>query len=105
MAQEIKDNEFNDAVINSKGVVLVDFWAPWCGPCRSLGPILDQISEDMGDKIKIVKMNIDDNQATPTQYAVRGIPTMLIFKDGQHVDTKVGLLSKPLLNAWIEKFL
>jgi thioredoxin 1 len=104
MTLEIKDNEFENNVINSKGVVLVDFWAPWCNPCKVLGPILEDLSKDIGDQVKIMKMNIDDNPHTPTQYAVRGIPTMMLFKDGKHMDTKVGLVSKDVLSDWITRF-
>ena len=105
MALEVQDSEFEDAVVKSQGLVLVDFWAPWCGPCKSLSPILDEISKEMIDKVKIMKMNVDDNQVTPTKYSVRGIPTMILFKDGKHVDTKVGLFSQSVLTDWISTYL
>ena len=84
MTKQIKDNEFESEVINSKLPVLIDFWAEWCGPCRMLSPILDQLSEEMDGKVKIVKMNIDENPETPSKFGVRGIPTMLLFKEGKN---------------------
>ena len=78
----ISDKDFEKEVINSKIPVLVDFWAEWCGPCKVIGPILEEISEEEKDRIFVVKVNIDENQETPTKYAIRGIPTLMIFKDG-----------------------
>lgn len=105
MTKPIKDNEFESEVINSKLPVLIDFWAEWCGPCRMLAPILDQLSEEMGAKIKIVKMNIDENPETPSKFGVRGIPTMLLFKEGKQVATKVGVQPKNVLQEWINSSL
>ena len=85
--------------------VLIDFWAEWCGPCRMLAPILDQLSEEMGAKIKIVKMNIDENPETPSKFGVRGIPTMLLFKEGKQIATKVGVQPKNVLQEWINSSL
>ena len=101
MAKQIKDDEFESEVINSNLPVLVDFWAEWCGPCRMLTPILEQLSEEMKDKVKIVKMNIDDNPETPSKFGVRGIPTMILFKDGKQLAVKVGVQTKNTLQDWI----
>ncbi|MFN9477778.1 MAG: thioredoxin, partial [Rickettsiales bacterium] len=83
----------------------IDFWAEWCGPCRMLAPILDQLSEEMNDKVKIVKMNIDENPETPSKFGVRGIPTMLLFKEGKQIATKVGVQPKNALQEWINSSL
>jgi len=101
MAKQIKDDEFESEVINSKLPVLIDFWAEWCGPCRMLTPILEQLSDEMKDKVKIVKMNIDENPGTPSKFGVRSIPTMMLFKEGQLVGVKVGVLPKNTLQDWI----
>ena len=105
MTKQIKDNEFESEVINSKLPVLIDFWAEWCGPCRMLSPILDQLSEEMDGKVKIVKMNIDENPETPSKFGVRGIPTMLLFKEGKQIATKVGVQPKNALQEWISSSL
>lgn len=105
MTKQIKDNEFESEVINSKLPVLIDFWAEWCGPCRMLSPILDQLSEEMAGKVKIVKMNIDENPETPSKFGVRGIPTMLLFKEGKQIATKVGVQPKNALQEWINSSL
>ena len=105
MTKQIKDNECESEVINSKLPVLIDFWAEWCGPCRMLSPILDQLSEEMEGKVKIVKMNIDENPETPSKFGVRGIPTMLLFKEGKQIATKVGVQPKNALQEWINSSL
>lgn len=105
MTKQIKDNEFESEVLNSKLPVIIDFWAEWCGPCRMLAPILDQLSEEMEGKVKIVKMNIDENPETPSKFGVRGIPTMLLFKEGKQISTKVGVQPKNVLQEWINSSL
>ncbi|MBM3467366.1 MAG: thioredoxin [Alphaproteobacteria bacterium] len=105
MTKQIKDNEFESEVLNSKLPVIIDFWAEWCGPCRMLAPILDQLSEEMEGKVKIVKMNIDENPETPSKFGVRGIPTMLLFKEGKQIATKVGVQPKNVLQEWINSSL
>lgn len=96
------DTDFQNDVLGSTEPVLVDFWAEWCGPCKAIGPALEEISAELGDKIKIAKLNIDENPMTPTQYGVRGIPTLLIFKGGEVVAEKIGAMPKSQLQQWIE---
>ncbi len=98
----VSDSDFETEVLKSDDVVLVDFWAEWCGPCKALSPLLDELSEEMSDKLKVVKVNIDDNPETPTKYGVRGIPTLILFKGGEVVDTRVGGLPKSQLTEWVE---
>ena len=97
------DSEFSAHVLESDTPVLVDFWAEWCGPCKAIGPALEEISEARGDAISIVKLNIDENPMTPQQYNVRGIPTLLIFKGGEVIAEKVGALPKSQLESWINQ--
>jgi thioredoxin 1 len=99
---DVTDASFEKDVINSDKPVLVDFWAPWCGPCKQIGPSLIEISEEMADKITVAKINIDENPNTPTLHSIRGIPTMLMFKNGETVATKVGAVSKNAIVEWIE---
>jgi thioredoxin 1 len=98
----ITDSSFADDVLNAGGPVLVDFWAEWCGPCKMIGPSLEEISEELAGKVTITKINIDENPDAPTKYGVRGIPTMILFKDGAPAATKVGAAPKSALKGWIE---
>ncbi|STO93386.1 thioredoxin 1 [Haemophilus pittmaniae] len=99
----INDAEFDAQVIKSDIPVLVDFWAPWCGPCKMIAPVLDELAPAYAGKVKIVKVNVDENQATPAQFGVRSIPTLLLFKNGQLVATQVGALPKGQLAAFINQ--
>ena len=98
----VSDDTFEAEVIKADGPVLVDFWAEWCGPCKMIAPILDQISDEYGDRVKIAKLNIDENPATPPKFGIRGIPTLMLFKDGNVEATKVGAVSKSQLTAFID---
>lgn len=102
MAHNVSDQEFDKEVLKSSVPVLVDFWAEWCGPCRQLSPIIDEIAKELGDKVKVVKVNIDQNPEAPTQYGVRGIPTLMLFKNGELASTKVGALPKQKLVEWLQ---
>ncbi|MBE6454114.1 MAG: thioredoxin [Alphaproteobacteria bacterium] len=99
----IVDSQFETEVLNSKGLVLVDFWAEWCGPCRQLLPIMEEISNEMADKVVVCKMNVDEAPQTPASFGLRSIPSLLMFKDGKLVDTKVGLNSKATIVDWINQ--
>jgi thioredoxin 1 len=98
----VGDDNFGTDVLASDKPVLVDFWAEWCGPCKMIGPALEEISEELGEKVTIAKLNIDDHPDTPSKYGVRGIPTMILFKNGEPVDTKVGAAPKAQLKSWLE---
>jgi thioredoxin 1 len=98
--KHISDDEFESTIASSKPV-LVDFWAEWCGPCKQIGPILDEIANDMDAKLTVAKVNIDNNPESPQKYGVRGIPTMILFKDGKAIATKVGSLPKSALVEWL----
>ena len=100
--KEITDASFDADVLKSSTPVLVDFWAEWCGPCKQIAPALEEISGEMGDKLIIGKVNIDDNPMTPSKYGVRGIPTLILFKNGQPAAMKVGALPKNKLMDWIQ---
>ena len=98
----ISDTSFDTDVINADKPVLVDFWAEWCGPCKMIGPSLEELSEELGEQVTITKLNIDENPDAPGKYGVRGIPTMILFKNGQPSATKVGAAPKSQLKAWLE---
>ncbi len=98
----VKDDTFETDVLKSSTPVLLDYWAEWCGPCKMIAPILDEAAKDYAGKLKVAKINIDDNQATPSKFGVRGIPTLMIFKNGEVTATKVGALSKSQLKAFID---
>jgi thioredoxin 1 len=102
MTKEITDQNFEKDIVQSKNITLVDFWAPWCGPCKQLSPLIDELSNDMSGKIEVFKCNIDDNPEAPSKYGVRGIPTLMIFKDGKLLDSKVGSVQKSVLYEWVQ---
>ena len=105
MAIEINDSNFKSEVTDSQIPVLVDFWAPWCGPCKMIAPVLEEISKEYEGKIKVVKLNIDENQSTATDYGVRSIPTLILFKEGKEFEKMIGVQSKENLKQMVDKSL
>lgn len=105
MVKEIGDNNFNDEIANSSVPVVVDFWASWCGPCKMLSPVIDELSEEFGEKVKFTKVNVDDNPGVSSKFSVSSIPTVLIFKDGNVAGSFVGFKPKQLVKADIEKYI
>jgi len=101
----VTDDNFETEVIGHGTPVLVDFWAEWCGPCKMIAPILDEIAQEYGDRLRVAKLNIDENPNTPPRYGIRGIPTLMLFKDGNVEATKVGAVSKSQLTAFIDSSL
>jgi thioredoxin 1 len=99
----VTDSSFDEEVLKADGPVLVDYWAEWCGPCKMIASIVEEIADEYGEKLKVTKMDIDSNMATPQQYSIRGIPTLMIFKDGNVQATKVGALTKGQLKAFVEE--
>ncbi|GBQ07280.1 MULTISPECIES: thioredoxin TrxA [Acetobacter] len=98
----VTDSSFDADVLKASGLVLVDFWAEWCGPCKMIGPALEELGKDFAGKLTVAKINIDDNPVSPNTYGVRSIPTLMLVRDGQVLDTKVGALPKSQLKAWVE---
>lgn len=101
-AKKITDASFDEDVLKSGKPVLVDFWAEWCGPCRQIAPALEELAEELADDVVIAKINIDENPDAPTKYGVRGIPTMILFKDGKPAATKVGAQPKSMIKNWLQ---
>ena len=105
LIKHISDSSFESDVLQADKPVLVDYWAEWCGPCKMIAPILDEVSKDYDGKLRVAKMNVDENRDVPAKYGIRGIPTLMLFKDGQLAATKVGALSKAQLTAFIDSHL
>lgn len=103
LIKHVSDATFDAEVIKSATPVLIDYWAEWCGPCKMIAPILDEVASVYAGRLTVAKMNVDDNRAVPAQYGIRGIPTLMVFKDGQLAATKVGALSKAQLTAFIDQ--
>ena len=103
--QKVSDDSFQADVLDSSEPVIVDFWAEWCGPCKQIAPALEEIANEMGDKVKVAKVNVDENPSTPSKYGVRGIPTLILFKNGEVASTQVGALPKGKIQEWIDESL
>jgi len=101
-SSKVTDASFDQDVLKANGAVLVDFWAEWCGPCKAIAPALEELAGELGDRVKVAKINIDENPKTPSEYGVRAIPTLMVFKDGQVVATKLGAMQKSQLLQWVE---
>lgn len=102
---QVVDSTFDKEVLNQTKIVLVDFWAPWCGPCRMVAPVIEEIASEYKDSVKVVQVNTDDNPSTATEYGIRSIPTLMMFKDGKRVDTVIGAVPKSTLASTLNKYL
>ncbi len=102
---EVSDNDFDNLVLSSNVPVLVDFWAPWCAPCRAIAPVVEELAKNYTGKIKCVKMNVDDNTDTPSKYGISSIPTLMLFQNGQVIDRVIGAASKESLDTFVKKAL
>jgi thioredoxin 1 len=105
MPKTVTDSSFDTEVLKAAGPVLVDFWAEWCGPCHQIAPVLEELAVQMKGKVTVAKINVDENPTTPSKYGVRGIPTLMVFKDGEVAATKIGALPKSKLVEWVESVL
>ena len=105
MPKQVTDDSFDADVLKAQTPVLVDFWAEWCGPCKQIAPALEELAKEMADRVTVAKVNIDDNPMTPSKYGVRGIPTLILFKNGEVAATKIGALPKGKLMEWVESVL
>ena len=103
--KQVSNDSFDADVLKAEHPVLVDYWAEWCGPCKLIAPILDEVSRDYGDKLQVAKVNVDENQEIASKYGIRGIPTLMLFKDGKVATTKVGALSRTQLQAFLDESL
>jgi thioredoxin 1 len=103
LTTKVSDSSFEADVLSAPGPVVVDFWAEWCGPCKMIAPLLDEVAKELPAKVKIVKVNVDENPSTPAKYGVRGIPTLIIFKNGQVAAQKIGAVPKSKLIEWVQQ--
>ena len=101
--KNVTDENFETEVLKANKMILVDFWAEWCGPCKQVGPILEEISNEMANKLKVVKINVDENPTTSQAYSIRSIPALMIFKNGEKVSEKMGVLPKSALESWVNE--
>lgn len=105
MQKQVTDDSFTSEVLKAEKPVLVDFWAEWCGPCKQIAPSLEALADELGEKMTVAKLNIDENPMTPSKYGVRGIPTLMLFKDGQVAATRIGAMPKSKLLEWVQSVL